>query len=131
LVPVRSNRVDLGARFVVSHHPIKADAAGERAFPVALAFLDVGTPETAGAVELKPAEEARQLKRLRRMQEERLTLELAAVKPELRFEETEHALSFFDRVDQPAFMTALQVVQMPPAGVPNMWAGDELAGDDI
>jgi hypothetical protein len=72
----------LGAGLAVSCQAVEPYPAGEWRLAVALAFLDIGPPEPPRSVSALPAEQDPNLERLRRVQDERLALELALRKLE-------------------------------------------------
>ena len=122
-----AGRVNLGARLSVRNQPIEPDAARQGRLAVTLALLDVGPPEPPRLVRSHPPEQRTDYEHLRRMQQKRPILELTLAQPKPGLEEPERPSR---RLGIEPQITPLEVIQMPPARVPDMGPSYDRPGDN-
>ena len=131
LVLLRAGGIDLGAGLAVGQQAIEPDPRQQRRLAVALAFLVVEAAEPARPVRLLPAEQRADAEGLRGMQVELPSLELAAVQAQHHREEGDRPHRRGKVPGQPAAGAAREIVEVAPAGVPDMRPGDDASGDDV
>src|SRR6185312_5097618 len=120
--------VYLRASLAVRYHAVQADSARQWRLAVTLALLNVGAAESALTVRLLPAEQRADDESLRRMQLERLAVELALRQLQHSLEEPERGIRCITVKVQAALLSLFQVKQVTAAGVADVRASDDPPG---
>lgn len=127
LITLGRGSIDLGSFLTVRHQAVEADSGNQRAFPRALAGLDIGQAKAAITVVRHPAKQAAHHERLPGREQERHSLVVAAVEAQHLFKKAQRSIGCILVPDQTAGGAVLQIAQVPGTGVANIRPRNELA----